>query len=244
MIKQLKKEMDVGIRSEYPREVINNQPFIIEKFIEGDEYVIDAYFSEDGKPIILNLFKRMFRHEKDVSNRIYYTSKQVINESLMKINTFLNTISSFFALKWIPIHIEIRLDKEGKIIPIEVSPLRFSEMCTNELGVYAYGINAYEYFFKQQKPDWESIVSVMDNFIYSYCCAKINSPIDCKKVESINHKGFKENFSEILEYRKMNIIDNSTFAVIFHKAPDLEENMRLLNVDLNQYVILKELAFV
>ncbi|MGE7696806.1 ATP-grasp domain-containing protein [Lysinibacillus sp. NPDC094177] len=194
MIKQLKKEMDVEIRSEYPREVINNQSFIIEKFIEGDEYVIDAYFSEDGKPIILNLFKRMSRHEKDMSNRIYYTSKQVINESLMKINTFLNTISSFFALKRIPIHIEIRLDKEGKIIPIEVSPLRFSEMRTNELGIYAYGINACEYFFNQQKPDWKSIVSDMDNFIYSYCCAKINSPIDFKKVESINHKGFKENF--------------------------------------------------
>lgn len=242
-IKQLKKEMDAA-SSAYPREVINNQSFIIEKFIEGDEYAIDAYFSQDGKPIILNLFKRMLRHEKDMSNRIYYTSKEVLNESLIKINTFLNTISSFFALKLTPIHIEIRIDKHGKIVPIKVNPLRFSEICTNELGVYAYGINTCEYFFKQQKPDWESIVNDMDNSIYSYCCAKINTTVDYNEVEFINHKAFKENFSEILEYRKMNIIDNSTFAVVFHKAPDLEENMRLLNVDLNQFIMFKDLAFV
>jgi predicted ATP-grasp superfamily ATP-dependent carboligase len=215
-IKRLKKEMDAA-SSTYPQEVINKQSFIIEKFIEGDEYAIDAYFSEDGKPIILNLFKRMLTHEKDMSNRIYYTSKEVMNESLIKINTFLNTISSFFALKMTPIHIEIRIDKEGKVIPFEMNPLRFSEICTNELGVYAYGINAYEYFFKQQKPDWESIVSNMDNSIYSYCCAKINDPMDYNEVEFINHNTFKENFSGILEYRKMNIIDNSTFAVVFDK---------------------------
>lgn len=242
-IKQLKKEVD-DANSEFPQEVINNQSFIIEKFIEGDEYAIDAYFSEDGKPIILNLFKRMLRHEKDMSDRIYYTNKQVIKESLMKINTFLNTISSFFALKLAPIHIEIRIDKEGNIVPIEVNPLRFSEICTNELGVYAYGINACEYFFKQQKPDWESIVSDMDNSTYSYYCAKINTTMDFNKVASINHKAFKENFSEILEYRIMDIIDNSTFAVVFHKSSNLEENKRLLNVDLNQYIIFKDLAFV
>lgn len=73
-IKQLKFEMEVT-GSEYPIEVINSQTFIIEKLIEGNEYAVDAYFSEDGEPVILNLFKRMFRHEKDMSDRIYYTSK-------------------------------------------------------------------------------------------------------------------------------------------------------------------------
>lgn len=241
-IKQLKFEMEVT-SSEYPIEVINNQSFIIEKLIEGDEYAVDVYFTEDGEPVILNLFKRMFRHEKDMSDRIYYTSKQVINESLNKIQEFLRTISSFFALKSAPIHIEIRIDKD-QIVPIEVNPLRFAGIGTNELGVHAYGVNACEYFFKQEKPDWENIVNQMDDSIYSFCCAEIDASIDCKQVVSINHEAFKLNFGEILEYRPMNVNESSTFAVIFHKSPDLNENRRLLNLDLNQYITLKEMVFV
>ncbi|GAB0171966.1 ATP-grasp domain-containing protein [Lysinibacillus sp. CTST325] len=242
-IKQLKFEMEVT-SSEYPIEVINNQSFIIEKLIEGDEYAVDVYFTEDGEPVILNLFKRMFRHEKDMSDRIYYTSKQVINESLNKIQEFLRTISSFFALKSAPIHIEIRIDNDEQIVPIEVNPLRFAGIGTNELGVHAYGVNACEYFFKQQKPDWENIVNQMDDSIYSFCCAEIDASIDCKQVVSINHEAFKLNFDEILEYRPMKVNEGSTFAVIFHKSPDLNENIRLLNLDLNQYITLKELVFV
>jgi len=242
-IEQLKFEMEVT-SAEYPIEVINNQSFIIEKLIEGDEYAVDVYFTEEGEPVILNLFKRMFRHEKDMSDRIYYTSKQVINESLNKIQQFLKTISSLFALKLVPIHIEIRIDNLGQIVPIEVNPLRFAGIGTNELGVYAYGVNACEYFFKQQKPDWENIINQMDDSIYSFCCAEIDASIDCKKVVSINHEAFKLNFEEILEYRRMKVNESSTFAVIFHKSPDLKENTRLLNLDLNQYITLNELVFV
>lgn len=241
-IKKLKFEMEVT-SSEYPIEVINNQSFIIEKLIEGDEYAVDVYFTEDGEPVILNLFKRMFRHEKDMSDRIYYTSKQVINESLNKIQEFLRTISSFFALKSAPIHIEIRIDNDDQIVPIEVNPLRFAGIGTNELGVHAYGVNACEYFFKQEKPDWENIVNQMDDSIYSFCCAEIDASIDCKQVVSINHEAFKLNFGEILEYRPMKVNEGSTFAVIFHKSPDLNENIRLLDLDLNQYITLKELVF-
>ncbi|ACA41642.1 conserved hypothetical protein [Lysinibacillus sphaericus C3-41] len=242
-IEQLKFEMEVT-SAEYPIEVINNQSFIIEKLIEGDEYAVDVYFTEEGEPVILNIFKRMFRHEKDMSDRIYYTSKQVINESLNNIQQFLKTISSLFALKLVPIHIEIRIDNLGQIVPIEVNPLRFAGIGTNELGVYAYGVNACEYFFKQQKPDWENIINQMDDSIYSFCCAEIDASIDCKKVVSINHEAFKLNFEEILEYRRMKVNESSTFAVIFHKSPDLKENTRLLNLDLNQYITLNELVFV
>ncbi|MFJ7952532.1 ATP-grasp domain-containing protein [Lysinibacillus sp. NPDC096418] len=242
-IQQLKEEMDIA-GAEYPQEVINNQSFIIEKLIEGDEYAIDAYFTEDGKPVILNLFKRLFSHDKDMSDRIYYTSKQVLLEALEKTYSFLNTISSFFDLKLAPIHLEIRINKEGQIIPIEVNPLRFAGIGTNELGVHAYGVNAYEYFFKQQQPNWEYIIENMDDSVYSFCCAEIDSTIDCKMVDSVDHEQFKLNFGEILDYRPMQINEYSTFAVIFHKAPDLEENKRILNLDLNRYITLKELALV
>lgn len=71
----------------------------------------------------------------------------------------------------------MRIDRDGQIFPIEVNPLRFAGIGTNELGVYAYGINACEYFFKQQKPDWGNIVNQMNDSIYSFCCAEIDASI-------------------------------------------------------------------
>ncbi|UZM98685.1 hypothetical protein OL548_30290 [Lysinibacillus sp. MHQ-1] len=99
-------------------------------------------------------------------------------------------------------------------------------------------------FLNNKKPDWENIINQMDDSIYSFCCAEIDASIDCKKVVSINHEAFKLNFEEILEYRRMKVNESSTFAVIFHKSPDLKENTRLLNLDLNQYITLNELVFV
>ena len=239
-INNLKKDMSMA-GSAYPKEVIDSQSFIIEELIEGDEYAIDTYYTEEGKPVILNLFKRMFSHDKDMSDRIYFTSKQVLKEALSKVEEFLQSISSAFGLRSTPIHIEVRINKNGLVVPIEANPLRFAGIGTTELGFYAYNVNVYEYYFNQIEPDWDSIIENMDDSIYSFCCAEFDPSIDCKMIESVNHQEFKENFHEILEYRPMAFNEYSTFSVVFHKAPDLEENKRILGLDLSDFLTMKEL---
>lgn len=241
-IQKLKKEMEVA-GAEYPNEVINQQSFLLEELINGEEYAVDAYFTEEGTPVILNVFKRMFLHEKDMSDRIYYTSKFVIQESLDKTSEFLEKMGSLFGLRETPIHIEFRINDEGRIIPIETNPLRFAGIGTNELGVHAYGINAYEYYFKQLQPDWHHIIQTMDDSIYSFCCAEIDSDIDCKSIETVQHEAFQSCFNEIMEYRKMPE-EYSTFAVVFYKSPNLDENKRILTLDLNQFIKIKEVELV
>ncbi len=44
----------------YPDEVLDIKTFIIEEYIEGDEYAIDAYFNGDGEPVILGNFETCF----------------------------------------------------------------------------------------------------------------------------------------------------------------------------------------
>ncbi|MEN8223197.1 MAG: ATP-grasp domain-containing protein, partial [Acidobacteriota bacterium] len=39
----------------YPDEVLDIKKFIIEEFIEGDEYAIDAYFNSEGEPVVLGI---------------------------------------------------------------------------------------------------------------------------------------------------------------------------------------------
>jgi hypothetical protein len=159
----------------YSADVVNTNKLIIEQWIEGTEYAIDAYFDSDGTPVILNLFTHKFMHDNDLSDRIYYTSKYVLQEMLNPISEFLSKLSEKIDLRLIPLHIEVRQTKEGFIIPIEINPLRFAGCGTTELGIHAYGINSYEYFFQQRKPDWESIVNGMDHGIYSFFLCRIRT---------------------------------------------------------------------
>lgn len=64
----------------YPQKVIDNSTYILEEFIHGEEYAIDAYYDENGKVVILNIMKHDFSSTSDVSDRLYYTSKEIINE--------------------------------------------------------------------------------------------------------------------------------------------------------------------
>ena len=40
----------------FPKSVVNTSTFVIEEMIEGEEYALDAYFDENGKAVILNIF--------------------------------------------------------------------------------------------------------------------------------------------------------------------------------------------
>ncbi|WP_157796172.1 ATP-grasp domain-containing protein [Bacillus xiapuensis] len=239
VVEQLKQDMSMAGQA-YPKEVLDSQTLIIEELIEGAEYAVDAYYTGDGAPVVLNLFKRMFSDDKDMSDRIYYTSKQVLMEALDEVQSFLAQIGPVFGIKSAPIHIELRRKEDGTIVPIEANPLRFAGIGTTELGKYAYGVNVYEYYFQQLRPDWSRIIEEMDDSIYSFCCAEFAPSIDCQAIESVDHEAFKAHFQEILEYRPMDFNKYTTFAVVFHKAPDLEENKRILQLDLHPFLKMKE----
>lgn len=59
-------------------QVLDTGKFIIEENIEGEEFAVDAYFNSKEKPVILNILKHIFSSENDVSDRVYFTSKSVM----------------------------------------------------------------------------------------------------------------------------------------------------------------------
>jgi len=226
--------------SAYPTDVIDSQTVILEELIQGDEYAIDAYFTKEGKPVILNLFKRMFANDKDMSDRIYYTSKSVLRETLAPISDFLERLGSIEALASFPLHFEVRITKEGQVVPIEVNPFRFAGIGTTELGVHAYGVNVYDYYFNQLKPNWEEKIEAMDNAIYSFLCAEFDPSISLELIRTVDHESFKQEFNEILDYRYMNYKEYPIFSVVFFKHHTFDENKRLLTLDLCNFITLYE----
>jgi ATP-grasp domain len=223
----------------YDEEVINGESILIEKWIFGEEYAIDSYYDEDGNPVILNIFKRLFKDEYDTSDRIYFTSKQVIKEIYDDILAFMHKFREVIPFKNFPIHFEVRKSNHT-IIPIEMNPLRFAGAGTTDLGVYAYGSNVYKHYFQGTSPDWEAMLQNMDENIYSFFCAEIPADISQNLIKSINHSSFKKQFQQILEYREIQAANDRTFAVVFFKSETMEELYRLLQVDLRPFIALKE----
>ena len=130
----------------FPKDVLNSSGFIMEEIIEGKEYAVDAYYNNSGKAVILNIFEHPFVNSADVSDRAYITSADIIRSNLANFQTILDNIGETLSIKNFPIHIEFRITKSGKAIPIEINPMRFAGWCTTDLAYYAYGINIYEYF--------------------------------------------------------------------------------------------------
>jgi len=225
----------------YPKDVIDSQTVIIEELIQGEEYAVDAYFTKEGKPVILNLFKRLFANDRDMSDRIYYTSKQVLKETMAPIAAFLDKLGEIDSLASFPLHFEVRITKEGQVVPIEVNPFRFAGIGTTELGVHAYGINVYDYYFNQLEPNWEEKIEAMDDAIYSFLCAEFDPAISLESIRTVDHERFQQQFNEILDYRYMNYKEYPIFSVVFFKQSTLDENKRLLTLNLSDFITCFEL---
>ena len=162
------------IKGIFPSNVVDSNNFIIEELIEGEEFAIDAYFDSCGKATILNIFKHPFFNNKDVSDRAYFTSKEIVETHLEPFQRTLDEIGETVDFQNFPCHIELRVNKNA-IIPIEINPLRFCGWCITDIAQHAWGINVYEYFLKQLKPDWNRILSQSDNQLYYFTIADVPS---------------------------------------------------------------------
>lgn len=227
------------LQNVYPEEVLNTTSFIIEQYAEGTEYAFDAYFNDIGEPVVLGIMKHVFASEKDVSDRVYYTSKNVIKENLSKFDKFLKQIGSKILLKNFPLHAEVRIDKNGNLIPIEINPLRFGAWCTSaELANYAFGINEYLLFMNNQKPNWDLILQTADNNIYSLIIFDNSTGFKAEEIKSFNYEKVMSKFQNPLELRKTDYNKYPLFGFLYVKVDEDRyfELDNILHSDLKEFV--------
>ena len=233
---------EVGkIKGLFPLDVVNLSEFIIEEVIDGEEYAIDVYYKKNGKPVILNIYKHLFSSDKDVSDRSYHTSKEIINNNLERFTNVLAQIGRIANLKNFPMHIEMRTNSKNEIIPIEANPLRFAGWCMSDMAYYAYGINPYNYYFEQKEPDWNQILANKNDKIYNVTIAEISKDIILKNIETIDYESFLKNFSKPLELRKTNFKEYPVFAFMFSESnsQNKHEIEKMLYADMREFIKLK-----
>ena len=238
VIPAIQAEM-ISLKDLYPTEVLDTTSFIIEEVIEGDEFAFDAYFNAQGKPVILNILHHVFSHEADVSDRVYLSSKQVIQDNLADFTSFLTQIGQLSGVTNLPVHVEIRRNEHGNLQPIEINPLRFGGWCTTaDMAYFAYGFNPYVYCLNQLEPDWDTLLKDKDDLLYSLIVLNNGTGVKGQDIESFDYDRLLSTFKKPLELRKSDFKRHPHFGFLFAEtqADDIREIEAILKSDLNEFI--------
>ena len=234
----LHAEMD-QIKDLYPEEVLNTHSIIIEQLINGEEYAFDAYFNSTGEPVVLSILKHVFSSDTDVSDRVYISSKEIIESNLDEFTEFARKIGVLANVKNFPVHIELRRDKNGVLLPIEINPMRFGGWCTTaDLSFLAYGLNPYLYYYSQKKPDWPDILKGKERKLFSIIVLDNSTDIDTGKITSFNYEKLLSQFEKPMELRKVDHKTYPLFGFVFAetRADNYIELENILHSDLAGFV--------
>jgi len=230
------------LKSIYPPNVLNTSTFIIEEYIEGEEFAVDCYYNRSGDVVILNILHHRFSSGADTSDRVYTTSKDIVQSHLEKFRSFLQTIGEQSGIRNFPAHVELRLDSRGKIIPIEINPLRFGGWCTTAdlLGI-STGFSPYEFYMNNEKPKWDKVFKGKENKKFSIIVLNNNSGYTPGEIESFDYDLLEKDFENPLLIRKMDVAKYSVFGFVFAETSQAneEELKSILLSDLRKYISAK-----
>nr|WP_288934106.1 ATP-grasp domain-containing protein [uncultured Allomuricauda sp.] len=232
-----------NLKSIFPKNVLDTSHFIIEDFIQGEEYAIDYYHNDKGEVVILNILHHVFSSGKDTSDRVYSTSKAIIDQHKARLEQFLSTIGNKLNLRNFPAHAEVRIDNNGKIIPIEINPLRFGGWCTTgDLSGITVGLNSYKYYFENTCPNWDTIYQGKENKIFSIIVLDNNSGIKPADIAKFDYKALANDFETPILIRTLDINKYPLFGFVFTETDkkNKEELYDILSSDLRKYIIVKE----
>jgi len=231
------------LKSIFPENVLNTSIFIIEEFIRGEEYAIDYYYDNHGDAVLLNVLHHLFSSATDTSDRVYSTSKEIIEKHKVELESFLTKIGKELNLKNFPAHAEVRIDENGKIVPIEINPLRFGGLCTTGdlLGV-TLGFNSYKCFYENKKPDWDTIFKGKENKIFSVVILDNNSGIMPSDILRFKYSDLANDFENPVLIRDFDIDKYPLFGFVFAESAssNKKELNDILTSDLRKYIVSKK----
>ncbi len=236
-VKNLHKEIYQS-KSLYMEEVVNSSKILLEELIEGEEFAIDAYYDRNGTPVILNIFKHLLVDENDVRDRLYVTSTSIMVEHMAKFAQILRDLGDLMDIRNFPIHLEVKINKQNEIIPIEVNPMRFAGWCTTDIAKYAWNINVYECFNSQIFPDWNSILANAGKETYYFAMLAVPKGYPRSSIRNFDYDAClaSADLSNIFELRRVNYKANQLFGIVFGKTEDEEELQRILTIDTNKFI--------
>ena len=221
--------------SMYPESVIGAGSFILEGYIDGTEYALDAFFDESGSSRILNVLRQDFASPEDTSDRLYVTSPSIVRETSTAFTTWLDRVNALVGVRNFPVHVEVRV-ADGHVCPIEFNPLRFAGLGGTDLSLHAYGFRTYESFLNDELPDFDAAFAGRENKVYSM--SLLNPPQGATGDERFDYDAFLGRFSHVLEMRPFDVrrVGNYGFLFLETDADTADELAFLQSSDLREFL--------
>ncbi len=224
-------------RSRYSESSLAEDSFIIEPYLDGTEYAVDAYFDENGEAVVLDVLRHEFKDANDTTDRCYVTGPSVIRQHAAHFAEWLTEVNRFVGARNFPVHVETRM-KEGVITPIEFNPLRFAGICGTEISYFAYGFHTYDYFLRGLRPNWDELLAGKEGKLY--CMGYVPAPEPLANGEAgFDYDAFQQRFSGLQAFYRFDPQETGALGFVFIETSEGDESERafLRDADLGQFLI-------
>ncbi|WP_414623893.1 ATP-grasp domain-containing protein [Calothrix sp. CCY 0018] len=233
------KDIDIAKEHMNPA-MLNDSSFLVEEFVNGDEFACDGFWDANGKTVITGIYQHPFASSLDVSDTVYYTSTKVVAETIKPTMQVLEDIGKKLDMRRFPFHFEFRFSN-GNLFPIELNPLRFGQVALPDITEYAFGFNPYDLFFTDKAPDWDSLLNDVGNSkVYAFVLASIPSKYEPEKY-SFDEESFCNSFGDkLLNYLPSNPEITPFFGVAHIVVDKVEEVLEYLTLDFESFLKSRE----
>lgn len=224
-------------RSRYAESALGEGSFLIESYLEGTEFAIDAFFDESGEAVVLDVLRHEFANAADTSDRCYITGASVINAHASDFALWLTEVNGYVGAKNFPVHVEARMSN-GVITPIEFNPLRFAGICGTEVAYHAYGFHTYDYFLRDIRPNWNELLKGKEGKLY--CMGYLPAPEELATGKcTFDYDGFLSHFGGLQAFHRFDPRETGALGFIFLEAEESSETERafLREADLARFCV-------
>ncbi len=136
---------------------LSGDTLIVEPFIEGEEYAVDAVFTMDGTPIVVGAYRHPMPHNSAYLHVVYHAGAEVLAAVYEQALDFFQYLGATLDLHGMAMHGEFRLDSSGQLVPIEVNSMRVGGMGLGNMLHHTAGIDAFQHFRTETVPDWSAV---------------------------------------------------------------------------------------
>ena len=224
-------------RSRYAKSALDEGSFVVESYLEGTEFAVDAFFDENGEAVVLDVLRHEFANAADTSDRCYITGASVIREYAPAFASWLTEVNGYVGAKNFPVHVEARM-KDGEITPIEFNPLRFAGICGTEVAYHAYGFHTYDYYLRDIKPSWNELLSGKEGKLY--CMGYLPAPEELAAGKcGFDYDGLLSHFEDLRAFYRFDPQQIGALGFIFLETEENDETERafLREADLARFCV-------
>ncbi len=214
--------------------VLSIDQLIVEDYIEGEEYAVDMFYDSEGQPVITNIYHHPIPNNPAYLHMLYYSSQAVFERLFDPAMRFFEALNQQLNVRRLPIHCEFRMMQE-RLIPIEFNSLRFGGMGLANLSYYAVGVNAYDCFVTETRPDWREIWQGRPDTAFGFFIAYNGTQVDTA-VQQPDWARFRTLFSKILLEVPFDYQNQLAFGILYIEEP-VDRIGTFLNTEFNEYFV-------